>query len=41
MSLWVFIGFIYKLCYNVMSEEKRSHTHGIQTIRGLRGRCRL
>ena len=41
MILWVFIGFIYKLCYNVMSEEKRSHTHGIQTIRGLRGRCRL
>ena len=22
MILWVFIGFIYKLCYNVMSEEK-------------------
>ena len=29
MILWVFIGFIYKLCYNVMSEEKRSHTYGI------------
>ena len=35
MILWVFIGFIYKLCYNVMSEEKRSHTHGIQTIRAF------